>query len=186
MGTIKPAFWTCRFIITPEEFANFAKKCYEHKLNFFFVEATFENSFVPCEKAIHQYEITYNNMMFQKEIETGNYFAAYYIRSNSFKNGLSIIQSNYGKLPFVQISSPKGYAVNESDGIHFYYEDICKIEPQAELVFKELTEDIKKSTKPLYDAGHSIYSIRISKSVWNHMKDNPYFIKHFPNLSCNW
>lgn len=74
-----------------------------------------------------------------------------------------IISVEYGKFPFIQISSPKGYAVDEEDGKHFHFEDVHVREPEAETVYKELTADIKKCTKPLYNAGRPIYSIRVSE-----------------------
>lgn len=185
MGTIQPGFWTCRFLIAPEEFAAFAKKCHEHRCKFVFVKTCYDSPVINIEKAILQYGITYNNIMFQIPIEV-DCFIAYAIISESFKNGLLISCGNYGNFPFVQISSPKGYAVDEEDGKHFHYEDVHGKESEAETVYKELTADIKKCTKPLYNAGRPIYSIRVSEKAGSDMKDNIWFIHKFPNLSSKW
>lgn len=185
MGTIRPGFWTCRFLIAPEEFAVFEKKCHEHRCKFVFVVPCRDRPIISVEKAILLYGITYSNIMFQTPIE-GDRFIAYTIMSESFKNGLSIVCSKYGKFPFIQISSPRGYAVDEEDGKHFHFEDIHVIKPEAETVYKELTADIKKCTRPLYNAGRPIYSIRVSEKAWSDMRDNIWFLQNFPNLSSKW
>lgn len=68
MGTINPGFWICRFLIVPEEFAVFAKKCHEHKHQFFFVQPSYKRPIISIEKVILQYGITYNNIIFQTPV----------------------------------------------------------------------------------------------------------------------
>jgi len=174
MGTIKCGFWTSRFIVTPDEFANFA-------------DLVLAEGFAFQERDIKsQYEAFYKKRMDTKQyhkvipgvhatIQKPDFNSSFHISTAQqwrfyYTDGTSALDS-----AFLQISSPKQYSVSCDDGVHFTYEDILEREPLAKSYFDAFTKPIKSITRPLYQFGKPMYSVRISEQAYIDLQESAFY-----------
>ncbi|GBF73684.1 hypothetical protein PA598K_01993 [Paenibacillus sp. 598K] len=53
------------------------------------------------------------------------------------------------ELPYVMLSLPKGYRMDEADGEHYRYEDIRVHLPQTYALYEQVAAEVKRCTRPL-------------------------------------
>ncbi|MDR0234177.1 MAG: hypothetical protein LBI31_05165 [Zoogloeaceae bacterium] len=158
MGTIKCGFWVCKFIVTPDEFADFVNEC-ERKYKSTFIHQTYSCPQHTAKEVSERYNRLYANFVGKTKpvgmggvahemgIVTDKDSSSFALMGNEF---MFWINSELVKLFGVRIEYPKGYAVIcEDDETKFEYADITKREPTIYPVFQELEAGIKAITKPL-------------------------------------
>jgi len=185
MGTIKCGFWTSRFLITDNEFAKFINFCVSK--DFRFRAHDYESAIQPRQTLIKCYRKTYSNVIsktnYAESIRGG--YVCFSLVADWFNGGLIIRRGTYGNYPFLEMAAPKAYGVDDDDGRYFHYEDIHQIEPKAREVFMELSSEIKKITRPLYENGRPVYSIRVSENAWKDLKDSCWYKKYGESVNVN-
>ena len=91
---------------------------------------------------------------------------------------------------FLELTSPKGYQVNDPDGKHYDYYDIHEKEPMAKKIFEEIKTPINKITKPLciHRFGKIVpeYQIRISKLAWDNLSESAFIRGPGQLLTTKW
>ncbi|MCP1359102.1 hypothetical protein [Aneurinibacillus migulanus] len=89
-----------------------------------------------------------------------------------------IIRITPGQKPYIMLSLPKGFQIDLEDekGKYYIYEDIREHQPLTYAFFDEVTNYMKKITKPLRFSAHAADvlqeqkpSVRISKHAVNDM-----------------
>jgi len=159
MGTIKCGFWQTKFIIAPNEFSNFLQLCNEYKFEFFVpsyghphntISEVLQKYTIIYEKytAIERPEV-FHSFCYSMEIQFEKYRSGFHLLYDGIQFYKNNVLAN-DKIPFLNISFPKGYAVDYEDekGKYFVYEDINKHEPEMYPIFDTLSKYIKQFTKP--------------------------------------
>ena len=184
MGTIKCGFWMCRFLVTDKEFVEFVNFCAGKEFRF---HASMLNyPLASPQEVIENYSLAYSRII-SKTSYANHGYDCYSLKADWFKGGLGTTSRHYGNYPFFQIDSPKAYSVSDGDG-YFHYEDIHQQEPRAKEVFSEVSSIIKKISKPIFENGRPVYSIRISEDAWNDLKES-YWYETFGkdnNVTTKW
>ncbi len=188
MGTIKCGFWTSRFLISADEFDLWADEILKQGFEFIVKNMP--------EDVKGQYRAFYEKRMSPSEDHKMIPLVCYGIKKEGVDTSYHLISKEWSFYPegkgvvrtkiFVEISSPRQYAVTHPDGLHFTYEDILEVEPEAKIYFDQLTKPIKAMTKPLYDMGKPVYSIRISKAAYKDLENSAFIKETGAGLTSKW
>ncbi|MFT0211112.1 hypothetical protein VQ643_00655 [Pseudomonas sp. F1_0610] len=158
MGTIKTGFWNCKFIITPEEFAQFIEKAVEYKIKFHLPD--YQSTQLTAEQLLEKYIQFYQELtaLEQPELHRG-FVCSLIVEYSGGTSGFHLVNTDVrlfsGRsyldraLSYLNITFPKGKAVDTEDGKYFYYEDILLTESDVYAIYEKLTDFVKSRTKPL-------------------------------------
>ena len=192
MGTIRCGFWKLRFLLSPESMKEWLELCKEH--NICFEIPNYERTKHTIEQVYDAYCRFYESLMATEISDHDSIVAPAY--TMSFLTGHNIKPvSSFRLVSFdydiynrefnrkiktidlcLQISYPKSIAVTSEDNKYFTYEDIQLHEPSGYPLFVQLTDFIKKHTKPLRFVTNGVEqkpSIRIS-------------VQAKSDLACSW
>ncbi|MDR1849180.1 MAG: hypothetical protein LBQ75_04000 [Zoogloeaceae bacterium] len=160
MGTIKCGFWVTKFIITPDEFGDFLRLCDKYTIKFFL--PTLENPQHSLSEVLQAYTMfyeTYTAVERPKKCRR-SFVYSMLIEFEKYKSGFHLVEDDVwfpyhgewakDKIPFLEMSFPKGHAVDYKDekGEYFVFEDINKHRPEMYPIFEALSNHIKQFTKP--------------------------------------
>lgn len=188
MGTIKCGFWTLKFLLSLESMKEWLELC--KKLNIGFVIPNYEQTKHTIEQVYEAYGRFYESLITHHKSINAPAYTMSFLTGNKLQP-----VSSFSLMPFLydiynydnnrkvetlplclKISYPKSVAVSSDDNKYFTYEDIQLHEPSGYPLFLQLTDFIKKRTKPLRFVANGVEqkpSIRISSQA---RKD----------LACSW
>lgn len=188
MGTIKCGFWTKRFLVSPEEFAGWVDLCQDEGFSF-------EDRNGPADVKA-RYHVFYQKRMDRAQYQALIPGVAASLSRNGFQSGYHLVSGQWrfsftdGTNPladiFIQLSTPKAYAVDCEDGIHFTYEDILQKEPLAKEYFDRFTQPIQTITKPLYQFGKPMHGVRISKQAYGDLLESAFYKNMREEIISKW
>ncbi len=188
MGTIKCGFWTTRFLVSPEEFSTWIDLF--HKERFSFVRQNMQ----------HDIKSDYNTF-YQKRMDIFQCHplipsVCTTVIKDGFQSAFHLIVKAWrfydkdGRPSqndiFVELSTPTQYPVDSDDGIHFTYEDILQKEPLVKTYFDMFNGPIKDITKPLYQHGSPMYSVRISKRAYTDLLESAFYKSMCKGVTSKW
>ena len=184
MGTIRCGFWTLKFILSLESMKEWLELC--KKLNISFEIPNHERTKHTIEQVHEAYSQFYKSLMTTEISDRIHIGAPAYIMLFLSGNKMNPV-SGFNLMPFyyaiynyennrkvatlsfcLEISYPKSIAVSSDDNKYFTYEDIQLHEPLGYPLFLQLTDFVKKHTKPLRYVTKNVElkpSIRISPQV---------------------
>ncbi len=164
MGTIRCGFWALKFVLSLESMKEWLELC--RSLNVSFEIPNHERTKHSIEQVYEAYCQFYGLLMTTEISDYINLKAPAYTMLFFSGNKAKPI-SSYHLVPFdhaiynrenrkvaslrlcLEISYPKGVAVTCEDDRYFTYEDIQLHEPLGYPMFLQLTDFVKKHTKPL-------------------------------------
>jgi hypothetical protein len=195
-------FWTCRFLVTPEELKSWA--CYTNENMGIYLgdgDGGLDSSDV-CNTLFESYQTFYDGLTSCSVEQRNSPHIRVWLNKDGFNSSIYLQKQKWYFDPpnttrvsrdfYLELVSPKGYQVNDPDGIHYDYFDIHEIEPLAKEIFNTVTLPIKKLTKPLlkgrYGTGKLVpeYQIRISEQAWADLKNSKFICEIGQNLNTNW
>ncbi len=168
-------FYKLKFFIRPEEFKSIlklfeTKQAQFHLTNYARAEHD-QNQVYEAYQTFYQY--------FAAEEKRNDYhpFFVYSITVASNQESSGFFARNEGvpfpyggqwaqdELPCILISFPKGFQINLEDekGKYYIYEDIRDYKPLSYTFFNEITDSIKKMTKPLRFSAHDADAMKEQK-----------------------
>ena len=175
MGTIKASFWKGRFLVSADEFSEWADFCESE--GFYLTIGTLGNPRFSFEDLKSQYNKFYALRMDSEHYHKRIAPPTVMIRKDGFNSGIHASGAQSARFwykdgttsldyAFVQFSSCKHHSVTSECGKYFTYEDILQKEPLAKEYFDKLTTPLKSITKPLYMSDKPMYSVRISRQAY--------------------
>ena len=181
MGTIRCGFWKLRFLLSPESMKEWLELCKEHNICFEIPNS--ERTKHTIEQVYDAYCRFYESLMATEISDHDSIRVPAYTMSFLTGNKIKPV-SSFSLVPFdydiynsefnrkiktidlcLQISYPKSIAITSEDNKYFTYEDIKLHVPSGYPLFVQLTDFIKKHTKPLRFVTNGVEqkpSIRIS------------------------
>lgn len=195
MGTIKCGFWKLKFLLSPESLKEWLALC--KNLNIDFEIPNWEHTKHSIEQVYELYCQFYEILMgSQAPEQIGTKTSAYTMlfasgnieMPNSSFHLVTFDLHFYNQvnrltlLPFgLQLSYPKGFAVPCDDKDYFTYEDIKLHEPLGYPLFEQLTNFIKRQTKPFRYVANGIEQkppIRITPQAQKDLTNSWLIKKH--------
>ena len=195
MGTIKAGFWRGRFLVSADEFSEWADFC--EREGFYLTISTLGNPRFSFEDLKAQYNKFYalrmDSAQYQKNISPPTVV----IHKDGFNSSIHASGAQPSRFwykdratsldcTFMQFSSCKQYSVTSECGKYFTYEDILQKEPLAKEYFDKLTKPLKSITKPLYQHDKPMYSVRISKQAYIDLLDSAFNNDMREPLTAKW
>ena len=191
MGTIRCGFWKLRFLLSPESMKEWLELCKEHNICFEIPNS--ERTKHTIEQVYDAYCRFYESLMATEsdhDFIVAPTYSMLFLTGNKINpvSGFGLVSFDYDiynsefnrKIKTIdlclQISYPKSIAVTSEDNKYFTYEDIQLHEPSGYPLFVQLTDFIKKHTKPLRFVTNGVEqkpSIRIS-------------VQAKSDLACSW
>jgi hypothetical protein len=191
-------FWTFRFLVTPEEFCAWIADVTKS------MNISPDDGAQDCAKTAEllnaDYRIFYDGLVSPDAEERRSPFIRVWLSKAGFNTTIHLQKKSWYFDPpggtrvsrdfFLELVSPKGYAVDDPDGKHYDYYDIHEKEPSAKKVFDELASPIKKITRPLYSNRFGKpapeYQIRVSEQAWTGLVASAFMRGPGQALSAKW
>ncbi|MFF2480925.1 hypothetical protein [Paenibacillus sp. NPDC058071] len=191
-------FYKLKFFITPEEFKSVLKLFEQNQAQF--NRTNYDRTKHDQNQVYEAYKTYYQYFTMQEKPDYHPFFV-YSITFAAANESSGLFARNEGisfphlgqwaedELPCVMISLPKGFQINLEDekGKYYIYEDIREHLPQTYAFFDEVTNDMKKITKPFRFSAYATDAdtlqeqkpaVRISKNAVNDMM-NSWMVKKY-------
>ena len=161
MGTIKSAFWTTNFIISPSEFETLVRLCYENGIEFH--ETSYGNPKHDMKTVCDKWKRIYEWHIAKTKPEgwAGSIaYALHFSMTNGKKTGFSLLPREFQfpyyrkwaevEIRYLILSCSKGFQVDKVDekGTYFVYEDINLHKPELYPKYEKISNYVKGITKP--------------------------------------
>lgn len=186
MGTIKCGFWTFRFLISPAEFSTWIdfleKEGFSFKSKQGDIKLQFERFYhARMDTAILHRICPLVNAGIIKE----NFKSAFHITSGQrwrfcYKSGETSLDAM-----FLQLSAPK-QCIPSDNSSHFTLEDIQQEEADTKMYFGRVTRPLNAITKPLYQGGKPMYSVRISQQADKDLRNSAFYKELQEGMTSSW